>query len=550
MSKKHFNIADIFEMVVDSAPEDRTALVCGDIRLTYRQLDERANRLGHHMQSQGVQVGDHVGMYMYNCNQYLEALLACFKIRAVPININYRYVEDELAYVVSNADMVAVVHGREFASRLLDVRARCPKLRFTVSVDDGSGADIAALGSADYDEALASASGARDFGERSDDDLFILYTGGTTGMPKGVMWPNKAVFFGGLGGAGFFHPDGPIKTPEEIRARAAENLTPLVSMPLAPLMHGAALWGACVSLVVGNTVLLNHHHSLNGEQVWDIAEREGAHSIMLVGDAIAIPLLDALLENPGRWQLENLINIGSGGAVFSESVQNGFKKLFPNLIISNAFGSTETGSQGQHNGVDSDGLGRIERAEHADVVIPEEGRFVEAGSGERGFLARSGHIPLGYYNDPEKTAQSFVTVQGKRWVMTGDISTVDADGTIIVYGRGSNCINSGGEKIFPEEIEQAIKTHPAVFDALVFGVADQRFGERVAAVVQTRGAAELTLASLQEACREHVAGYKVPRDLYLSDFIGREPNGKPNYKWARGYAQGRQPDDAEAGRSA
>ena len=545
MSKKHFNLADLIEMVSDAVPADREAVVCGDRRFTYRQLDRQANRLAHYLRSRGVGAADHVGLYMYNCGQYLESLLACFKIRAVPININYRYVGDELAYVIGNADMVALIHGLEFSGRIVEVRARCPRLRFTVAVEDGSGADASALDSAPYDEAVAGQSAERDFGERSDDDLFILYTGGTTGMPKGVMWPHKAVFYGGLGGAGFYHPDGPIQEPEQIVQRSRENV-PIVSMPLAPLMHGAALWGACSSLIVGNTVALNANHSLDGEQVWDIAEREGVCSVMLVGDAIAIPLLDALRANPGRWQLPNLINIGSGGAVFSESVQNGFRELFPNLIVSNSFGSTETGAQGQHNGVSSDGLGRIERAEHADVVIPEEGRCVQPGSGERGFLARSGHIPIGYYNDPERTAKSFVTVEGKRWVMTGDISTVDADGTIIVYGRGSNCINSGGEKIFPEEVEQAIKTHPAVFDTLVIGVPDERFGERVAAVVHARDAAALTLDSLQTACREHVAGYKVPRELYLSDHIGREPNGKPNYKWARGYADAHEPDDAEA----
>ncbi len=543
MAAKHFNLADLFEMVVDTVPEDREALVCGEQRLSYQQLERRANQLGHYLQSRGVAAGDHVGLYMYNCNQYLEALLACFKIRAVPINVNYRYVDEELAYVVENADMVALVHGREFAQRIADVRGSCPKLQVTVATEDGSDADLAPASAVAHEEAIASQSAERDFGERSDDDLFILYTGGTTGMPKGVMWTHKAVFFGGLGGAGFFHPDGPISAPEQI-AQRARSATPLVSMPLAPLMHGAALWGACIALLSGSTVLLNPNRSLNGEQVWDIIEREGAHSVMLVGDAMAVPLLDALRANPGRWNLPNLFSLGSGGAVFSESVQKGLQEIIPHMMVSNSFGSSETGSQGQHNGMASDGLGRIARGEHADVLTPE-GRFIQPGSGDRGYLARSGHIPSGYYNDPEKTAKTFITVDGKGWVLTGDISTVDADGTVIVYGRGSNCINSGGEKIFPEEVEQAIKAHPAVFDALVVGVPDQRFGERVAVVAQIRDGASLTLENLQAACREHVAGYKVPREMHFSDHIGREPSGKPNYRWAREYATGRKPDAIE-----
>ncbi|TXS92722.1 acyl-CoA synthetase [Parahaliea maris] len=525
---RHFNIADLFEMVADKVP-GRDALVCGSQRASYGQLEQRANRLAHYLASRGVGPGDHVGLYLYNCNEYLEGMLACFKLRAVPINVNYRYVRDELLYIFDNADLVACLHHREFAPHIAEVLEAAPKLTTLVYVDDDSAADVDAVGSAEYESVLAGQSAERDFPERADDDLFVLYTGGTTGMPKGVMWPHKAVFYAAMGGGGWYHPDGAISEPEQIASRVGDF--PIIGMALAPLMHGACWWYACIQLLAGNTVVLNPHHSLVGEQVWSIAEREKVNSVTIVGDAMAIPLLESLEANPGRWDLSAIFNIGSGGAVFSESKQDAFKEHFPNAFITNSFGSSESGSMGlDGGGKRGEGLGNVSRSDFMSVLVEQgDARWRHAQPGETGIFSRGGHIPTGYYGDPEKTAGTFVSVEGQTWLLTGDEARLEADDSITVFGRGSNCINTGGEKVYPEEVEQALKIHPAVFDCLVVATPDERLGSKVTAVVAARPGAELSLESLQSVAREHIAGYKIPRELHLVEEVPRAPSGKPAY---------------------
>jgi acyl-CoA synthetase (AMP-forming)/AMP-acid ligase II len=539
--KKAFNLADMFEMVADKVP-DRTAVVCGDARASYAELDTRANQLAHYLAAQGVGAGDHVGLYLYNCNEYIEGMLACFKLRAVPINVNYRYVLDELLYIFDNANMVACVHHREFTPHIAEVSASAPGLKTFVAVDDESGTDLASIGALDYESALAGQTTGRGFGERSDDDLFLLYTGGTTGMPKGVMWPHKNLFFAALGGGGWFHPDGPITEPEQISGRIGDFA--IVGMALAPLMHGACWWYACIQLLAGNTLVLSPYRSLDGEQVWDIVEQEKVNSLTIVGDAMGVPLLDALKKNPERWDHTSIFNVGSGGAVFSESKQQEFRDHFPNVFITNSFGSSESGNMGFDSGEKKSaesGLGNVAQSDFMDVITDVEGEpHRHAKAGEMGIFSRSGYIPVGYYNDPVKTAKTFVEVEGKTWLLTGDEAKLEEDGSITVYGRGSNCINSGGEKIFPEEVEQALKSHPAVFDCLVVDTPDERFGSKVTAVVATRAGAAITLAELQEAARAHIAGYKVPRELHVVAEIPRAPSGKPAYPKAREIALGRQ----------
>lgn len=532
---RHFNLADLYEMVADRVPE-RDALVCGEQRATYAHLEQRANQLAHYLAAQGVGAGDHVGLYLYNCNEYLESMLACFKLRAVPINVNYRYVEEELRYIFDNADLVACVHHREFAPHIARIIGSVEGVRALVYVDDDSGADVSGLDTRPYEEVLSGQSTERDFPERADDDLFILYTGGTTGMPKGVMWSHKALFYAALGGGGWFHPDGAITEPEQIAGRVADF--PIVGMALAPLMHGACWWYACIQLLAGNTVVLNPAHSLVGEEVWEIAARERVNSVTIVGDAMAIPLLEALDANPDRWDLSAIFNIGSGGAVFSQSKQDAFKAYFPNAFITNSFGSSESGNMGIDGGnKKGQGLGNVNRDPFMSVLVQEGDGWREARQGETGIFARSGHIPSGYYNDPEKTAKTIVPVGGKDWLLLGDEARLEEDDSITVFGRGSNCINSGGEKIYPEEVEQALKTHPAVFDCLVVATPDERMGSKVTAVVAPRPGAELTLASLQEQARQHIAGYKVPRALHLVPEVPRAPSGKPAYPKALEMAQ-------------
>jgi acyl-CoA synthetase (AMP-forming)/AMP-acid ligase II len=535
--KKAFNLADMFEMVADKVPE-RDALVCGDQRATFAQLDQRANKLAHYLAARGVGPGDHVGLYMYNCNEYLEGMMACFKLRAVPVNVNYRYVQDELLYIFDNADMVACIHHREFTPHIAEVRSSAPDLKTFVAVEDGSTELLSTIDSVEYEAAMADQSDARDFGERSDDDIFLLYTGGTTGMPKGVMWPHKNLFYAALGGGGWFHPDGPVTAPEQIASRIGDF--PIVGMALAPLMHGACWWYACIQLLAGNTLVLSPYRSLDGAQVWEIVANEKVNALSIVGDAMAIPLLDALKANPDKWDLSSIFSIGSGGAVFSDSKQEEFKQAFPNVFIMNSFGSSESGNMGFDSGEkksEEKGLGNVAQSDFMDVITDVEGephRHVQAG--ELGIFARSGYIPVGYYNDPEKTAKTFVEVDGKTWLLTGDEARLEEDGSITVYGRGSNCINSGGEKIFPEEVEQALKSHPEVFDCLVVDTPDERFGSKVTAVIATRSGGTVSLDELQEEARKHIAGYKVPRALHIVPEVPRAPSGKPAYPKAKELA--------------
>jgi len=524
-----FNLADLFESVADAIP-DREALVCGDRRLTYGQLDERANRIAHFLAGAGVQPGQHVGLYLFNGTEYVEAMLACLKIRAVPINVNYRYVEGELRYLFDDADLVGVVHQREFAPRLAAIRDRLPLLQTLVYVDDASGADVESLGSVEFGTALAGASGERDFAERSGDDHFVIYTGGTTGMPKGVVWRQEDLFFTGMGGG---NPTGPpIEKPEALAENAKSRFV-LTQFPVPPLIHGAAQLGVFIGFFWGDRVVLIHR--FDPDEVWATVEREGVTTLTLVGDAMARPLADALERNAGRWDLSSLVYFGSTGAVLSDTVKDQVRRLLPTSIVSENFGSTETGFQGME-APGAATTGRRYMMTEMTSVFDDDHRRVEPGSGVIGKLARRGRIPLGYYKDPKKTAETFVEIDGERWTMQGDLATVEADGTIVVFGRGAVCINSGGEKIFPDEVERAVKAHPAVFDAVIVGVPDDRWGERVAAIVQLRPGESLTLEELDAHCRTLIAGYKVPRELHVVDHVVRHPSGKPDFPWAKAVA--------------
>ena len=539
----HFNLADLFEKVADTVP-DREALVCGEQRATFAQLESRANQLAHYLLLQGVGAGDHVGLYMYNSSEFIEAMWACFKIRAVPVNVNYRYVQDELFYIFDNAELVACFHNREFTPHIAEIQHQVSALKTLISVEDGTDYDFATIGSVEFSNALVGQSPQRDFTERSDEDLFLLYTGGTTGMPKGVMWPHKNLFMAAMGGGGFFTGNGPAETPEAIVDRISDF--PIRGMALAPLMHGACWWYACIQMLAGCCLLLNPNRSLNGEQIWQMVEDEKINGLSIVGDAMAIPLLDALKANKDKWDLSSIFNIGSGGAVFSPAMQQQFVGFFPNVFITNSFGSSESGNMGfdsgnnKKNGSGSS-LGNVAQSEFMDVITDIEGEpHRHATIGEEGIFARSGYIPTGYYADPIKTAETFVEVNGKTWLLTGDAACLEDDSSITIFGRGSNCINSGGEKIFPEEVEQALKHHPAVFDALVVDTPHSRWGHQVTAVVQLREGYDLDLHSLNEETRKHIADYKVPRELHIVAELPRAPSGKPAYPKAKKMALSRE----------
>jgi acyl-CoA synthetase (AMP-forming)/AMP-acid ligase II len=509
-----FNLADIFESVAD-AVADRDAVVVGDRRLTYAELDQRSNQLARHFQALGVEPGQHIGLQLLNGLEYLEGILAALKVRAVPINVNYRYVADELRYLYDNADLVALLVNREFADRVEP--ARPAKLAHVMVVED------------EYDRALAAQSSDRLDIERSPDDLYIIYTGGTTGMPKGVMWRQEDLFFAGLGGG---NPQGePVEKADEVAPNAVARGV-MTMFPAPPLMHGAAQLGCLISFNWGQKVVLQPKFS--GAAALDLIEREKVNTVSLVGDAMARPLAEAL---DSTRDLSSWFAMSSAGAILSDAVKAQFLEHLPNLIIIDSFGATETGFQGSGAAGSSPEKGLRFAMNDETIVVDDALQPVEPGSGVIGKVARCGHVPLGYYNDPEKTAATFFEREGVRWVVPGDMAEVEADGTIRVYGRGSVSINSGGEKIYPEEVEAALKSHPSVFDAVVVGVPDEKWGQAVAAVIQVREGHDVpALERLDAHCRERIAGYKVPRRLAVVDQMVRSPAGKADYGWAREVA--------------
>ncbi len=523
-SEPVFNLADLFEVVVDAVP-DREALVAGDVRLTFRQLDERANRLAHVLQAAGVSPGDKVAVYAWNRAEWVEAWWAAYKARAVPINVNYRYTGEELHYLLDNCDAKAIVHEAEFTPVLEELLPRLPQVELTLEMGEA------------YEKALAEQSPDRDFGPRSPDDIYMLYTGGTTGMPKGVMWRHEDIFMAAMGGNGLGIAD-PIEKPADCAARAVANNGFFRNLVLPPLMHGAAQWGSCNAIggaFAGGTMILQTTHGFDPKAAWELAEREKVTGVAVVGDAMARPLVEALDER--SYALDSLISFGSGGAILSPVVKARLKEHFPNLAISDSYGASETGAGGSP--AEGEGTSPRFRLSEEVTILDEELKPVVPGSGIIGRLARRGHIPLGYYKDEVKTAATFVTAgDGVRYVIPGDFATVEEDGTIILLGRGSQCINTGGEKVYPEEVEAVLKEHPGVYDALVVGVPDERFGERIAAVVQAREGAAPTLEDLQGVCTSKLARYKMPRELVLVDEMPRSPAGKADYRRAKALATG------------
>jgi len=529
-----FNLADLFEHAVDHFP-DREYLACDGKRRTYGGMEERANRLAHHLAAHGIGRGDHVGIYALNSVEWVETLWAVFKLRAVWININYRYVEDELRYLFDNADLKALVYQRQHAQRVAQVLPAMPLLRHSIVIEDGSTEDFATIGSVEYEAAMASGSPERNFVTRSPDDRYILYTGGTTGIPKGVIWRHEDVFFA-LGGGIDPMTNQRVERPDLMVDKGKGGA--LTFLPIAPLMHGATQWAVMGQSFVGSKVVLIG--KFDPEQVWSLVEREKVNSMMITGDAMGRPLIETLAANPGRWDLSSLFLLTSSAVTFSPAVKDDFFTHFPSLMMIDAIGSSETGNNGmvmvQAGQTAMKGGPTVTKVGNT-VVLDEDFKPIPSGSeGRIGKLARVGDIPVGYYKDEKKTAETFVTVDGVRYAMPGDYGMIEADGRITLLGRGSVSINSGGEKIFPEEVETAVKSHPAIFDCTIVGVPDERWGERVAAVVEFRPGQQATLEDVQRHCRDKIAGYKVPRQICTVDKIVRSPSGKPDYRWAKQVA--------------
>lgn len=526
-----FNLADLFESVVDCAAS-QVAMVSGSRRLTYEELDQRANRLAHRLEAAGIGPGDRVGLQLANGTEYIETMLACFKVRAVPININYRYLSAELRYLYHDAGLVGLVHHRRFAPAVGGALEAMAERRLVLEVGD----DSAPTGSAeDYEAALSSASPARGFPERHADDLYCVYTGGTTGMPKGVLWRHEDIFFAAMGGGDPLSLGDYISSPEELAGRV---LHPgLSSLAIPPFMHAAGHWMAFLILFGGGKVVTLNGGVFDPAEVWRLVDAEGINALVVVGDAMARPLLDLLAAEPHRYDLSSLVAVGSGGAVLSPSTKAQLAELLPGRIVADLFGSSETGQiGGEAPPGDPYGAPRL-RVDQWTDVLGSDLEPVPPGSGIVGRLARGGHVPIGYLGYPAKSAATFVEHAGRRWALPGDMATVEEDKTIVVLGRDSQSINTGGEKVFPEEVEAVLKGHPDLADAVVVGLPDERFGQRVVALVQARAGRQVNPKAVRQHARELLSGFKVPKDVVVTEEIVRWPSGKPDYPWARAAAE-------------
>jgi acyl-CoA synthetase (AMP-forming)/AMP-acid ligase II len=529
-----YNLADLWEFVADAVP-DHEVLVTSDRRLTFAELDGRANRLANHLAGAGISPGDHVGLQLLNGTEYIEGMLAAFKIRAVPINVNFRYVEGELRYLYDDADLAGLVYHRQFGPRVAVAADGLDRLRQLLVVDDSSGQPTVA-GAVAYEDALAAASADRPPAEgRSGDDRYIAYTGGTTGMPKGVVWRHEDIFFGAMGGGDPMQLGAFITEPKEIGEGRPD--AGLVLLPTPPFMHVSAHWGAFSTMFGGGKIVVPPGGRFDPGPIWQLVASERVNMLVIVGDAMAHPLIETLAAAAKAgtpFDTSSLFVVGSGGALLSPTTKDRLAELLPSVMVVDGFGSSETGVVGTKSSTAGTGPAGGPRftVNNQTAVLDDEGRPVEPGSGVTGRLARRGHVPIGYHNDEAKTEATFLTVDGVRWVVPGDMATVDSDGTVVLLGRGSVSINTGGEKVYPEEVEATLKAHADVVDAVVVGVPDDRWGQRVVAIIQPRAGAAPSLEEIQAWCKGKLAGYKVPRSVCLVDEVVRSPAGKADYRWA------------------
>ncbi|HZU73628.1 MAG TPA: acyl-CoA synthetase [Acidimicrobiales bacterium] len=523
-----WNFADVWETVADAIP-DAQAQVQGDRVLTWAEMDRRADGVAATLLARGARHQDKVAQYLYNGPEYLESMFGIFKAGLVPVNTNYRYADDELVYLWDNADAVAVVFHGTFAERIDALRPRLPGVATWLWVDDGSGQ--CPEWALPYEEATAAAEGrvSAPWG-RSGDDIYMLYTGGTTGMPKGVMWRQEDIFLS-LNASAFrrFPEDGDLDA-----VRAAVTAPGLVMMPACPLMHGTGAFTAFSSLSTGGSVVTMVSRHFDVEELLDTIQARKVNTLAIVGDAFAKPMLAALDANPGRWDITSLMLVVSSGVMWSEATKQGLLGHHKGMILADAFSSSEALGMGASvsTGDSAASTAKFNLGDNARVIT-DDGRDVVPGSGEVGMVAVKGRVPVGYYKDPEKSARTFRVIDGARYSIPGDYATVEADGTLRLLGRGSVCINTGGEKVYPEEVEEAVKEHASVLDAVAVGIPDERFGEAICAVVQLRPGQALDEAGIIAHVKSRLAAYKAPRHVVVVETIGRAPNGKVDYKRLR-----------------
>ncbi|MDJ0788629.1 MAG: acyl-CoA synthetase [Myxococcota bacterium] len=540
-----FDLARVNEAVAAAVP-DREALIFRDRRFTYAELAERSRRLaavlaGHGLGAHrerdslgGHESGqDHLAIYAYNGNEWVESMLGAFKARVAPLNVNYRYVEEELTYLLNNSGAGAIAYHAEFAPTLAKVLPSLERKPLLLQIDDGSG-EALLDGALDYEKALAGADPSSEaLPETSPDDLYILYTGGTTGMPKGVLWRSADIFVSAMGGRNPAREE--WQSLEEVveNAKAAGGMRLLVG---PPMMHGAAQWASFTALSAGNTVVFgNESRRMEPQDFWGTIEREKVATALIVGDAFAKPLVEDLEKR--SYDTSSMVALVSGGAPLSTAHKEAFiDKL--GIMVLDAIGSSETGSQGANPATKGNvSTGKFVPGPGACVVSAELDRKLEPGDEEMGWFAQTGRVPLGYLGDAEKTAKTFPVIDGTRYSVPGDRARYTPEGVIDVLGRDSVTINSGGEKIFAEEVENALKLHPDVYDAVCCGRPSERWGQEVVAIVRLRDGATAGEADLSEEAARHIARYKLPKLYVFRDEIVRSPSGKADYRWAKEQAE-------------
>ncbi|KAA0111059.1 acyl-CoA synthetase [Mycolicibacterium sp. P1-5] len=541
-----FDLSSVFRTVTETLP-DHEALIWRGQRLTYAHLDARIDGVAHYLVTQGLgchterdqlashQSGqDHIGLYLRNGNQYLEAMVAGYRARVAPFNVNYRYVEEELLYLLTDSRAKALVYGAEFAPCVAAIRDRLPELRVLIQVADDSGNELLP-GAVDYESIISTPAPAAGMPTPSGDDLYILYTGGTTGMPKGVLWRQHDIFMSAMGGRPF-GAEKSLESYAELAEQARTNAGFRSVLMIPPLMHGAAQWAAFNMFSTGGWMVLpDDVDRLNAPAVMKLAERERVLSIPVVGDAIARPLLDEI--ETGKYDLSGLVTITNGGAPLSPTVRERLLAALPNLMVLDAVGASETGMQMTTmaaKGVEQKAATFTPQHDTA-IISADFSQVLAPGEGE-GWLARRAYVPLGYLGDAEKSARTFPTIDGVRWSVPGDRARFLEDGQIELLGRDSVTINSGGEKIFAEEVERAVASHPAVYDVVVAGRPSERWGSEVVAIVQFAEGQSATDAELADACRAHIAQYKLPKAFIRTGKVLRSPAGKADYRWAKELA--------------
>lgn len=531
-----WNFADVYEAIAARVPE-HPCQTQGDRVISWGEFDARTNALAHDLVAAGLARQSKVAAYLYNGPEYLETYIAAFKGAFAPVNTNYRYGPEEVAYLFDNADAEAVIFHASFAPLIEGIRSRLGKVKRWYAVAEAGHAVPA--WAVDYDEVVGrgDTTPVRPSWGRSPDDLLLLYTGGTTGMPKGVMWRQDDLFnvLGSGGNAVLGIP--PVTSVDELVARLDPAQPGLVLLSACPLMHGTGQFSSLLAMNVGGSVVTLPSRSFDVAELLATVESRRVQTLIIVGQAFAGPILENLESGPGRYDLSSLLMISSSGVMWSQENKQGLLKHIPQVILFDSFGSSEAVGMG---GSVSTAGAAVETAKFqlgpTCAVFTEDGRRVAPGSGERGLVAVGGFIPVGYYGDEAKTKQTFRVFEGQRWSVPGDWAEVLADGTLVLLGRGSVCINTGGEKVFPEEVEEVLKRHSSVRDAVAVGIPDDRFGETICAVVEATPGSTPTLDELNAHVKSALAPYKAPRHLVLIDTIGRAPNGKVDYKRLKGVA--------------